>query len=383
MAGTVGSVSKRLESLDVLRGFDLFLLVALCPVLLKLREPLSAGWFQATLTQFTHKSWEGFALWDLVMPLFMFMSGVTIPFAFSRYRSPGVPRRALYLRIFKRFLLLWVLGMISQGNLLALNIAVLKPLSNTLQAIAVGYLFASVIYLNCRPWVRYAWAVALLLIYWALMMFIRVDGYGGGDFSPAGNLAEWVDRTWLGGWRDGAQWAEDGSVVFGRGYFYTWILSSLTFVATVLSGAFAGDYLKNSGARPERKALILFVAGAVMVACGWLWHVQMPVIKTIWTSSMVLVSGGYCYLLLALFYWWIDCRGHRRGLEWLKVFGMNSIVAYMLESVVNFRCIGRSLFFGLEPYVGSFYPFIIELSNVAVLYLILYGLYKRNWFIRV
>lgn len=375
--------NKRLESLDVLRGFDLFLLVAFCPVLLTLREPVSADWFNRVLTQFSHKSWEGFALWDLVMPLFMFMSGVTIPFALSKYRRPDISRRKLYVRLIKRFMLLWVLGMIAQGNLLALDIEVLKPLSNTLQAIAIGYLFSSLIYLNCRPSVRYVWAVVLLLTYWAAMMFIRVDGYGGGDFTPTGNLAEWVDRTVLGGWRDGAQRAEDGSVVFASWYFYTWIFSSLTFVVTVLTGMFAGDFLKNHPARPVRKAVVLFMVGAVMVVSGWLWHLQMPVVKTIWTSSMVLVSSGYCYGLLALFYWWIDCRGNRRGLTWLKVFGMNSIVAYMLATSVRFSCIGQSLFFGLKPYVGSYYPCIIALSNALILYAILYLLYRNKLFLRV
>ena len=81
-----------------------------------------------------------------------------------------------------------------------------------------------------------------------------------------------------------------------------------------------------------------------MVIAGWLWGIELPVIKKLWTSSMVLVSSGYCFLLMGLFYYWIDYKGHRKYTTWLKVYGMNSILAYMLTNVVSFRCIGESLF---------------------------------------
>lgn len=128
---------------------------------------------------------------------------------------------------------------------------------------------------------------------------------------------------------------------------------------------------------------LLFGIGVAMVIAGWLWGLQMPVIKKLWTSSMVLVSSGYCFLLMGLFYYWIDYKGHRNYLTWLKVYGMNSIVAYMLANVVNFSCIGESLLFGFQPYLGNYYPVLIVLSNVSVIYVILWWLYKRNIFLKV
>ena len=123
--------------------------------------------------------------------------------------------------------------------------------------------------------------------------------------------------------------------------------------------------------------------GAIMVALGWLWDLQLPVIKKIWTSSMVLVSSGYCFLLMGLFYYWIDYKGHRKNLTWLKVYGMNSIMAYMLANVISFRCIGTSLFHGLEQYTGNYYPALIAASNALIIYVILWLLYKRNIFLKV
>mgnify|MGYP006876969272 FL=1 len=128
---------------------------------------------------------------------------------------------------------------------------------------------------------------------------------------------------------------------------------------------------------------LYFGTGITMVIAGWLWNFQMPVIKTIWTSSMVLVSSGYCFLLMGLFYYWIDYKGHRSGITWLKVYGMNSIVAYMLANVVNFRCIGESLFYGLEQYMGSYYSFLMTLWNIGAVYVIIWFMYKRGIFLKV
>lgn len=375
-------VKQRLESLDVLRGFDLFCLVVLETVLYPLDRALGTPGFHSFMWGFYHVSWEGFSTWDLVMPLFLFMAGVSMPFAFSRYRK-NPDKKAVYRRIAKRVALLWIFGMMCQGNLLSLRIPELHFYSNTLQSIAIGYLFAALIFLHVRQWkIQVGISIVLLLIYWAAMTFIRLDGFGGGDFTPEKNLAEGIDQWVLGPWRDGVTWNADGTWQFSPGYRYTWILSSLNFVVTVMTGVFAGQLLKGLHA-PLAKVKWLFGIGTVLVVAGWLWGLQMPVIKKLWTSSMVLVSSGYCFWLMGLFYYWIDYKQHRKGLTWLKVFGMNSIVAYMLANVIDFRCIGNSLFYGLEPYTGNFYPVLLAVCNVSVIYVILYLMYKHNVFLKV
>lgn len=374
------AVYQRLESLDVLRGFDLFCLVALEGVLHPLGRAIDAPWYDGFLWGFSHVRWEGFSPWDLVMPLFMFMAGVSMPFAFSRYKAMP-DKRAVYRRIARRVVLLWVFGMMCQGNLLGLDPDRVYLYSNTLQAIAMGYLIAALLFLHVRVSVQVGVAACLLLVYWGVMQFVSVDGYGGGNYTPDGNLAEWIDRTVLGRFRDGAV-VENGAVVFADYYRYTWILSSLNFGVTVLTGVFAGHILKGA-ADKKRKWQWLLGIGAVMVAAGWLWGLQLPVIKKIWTSSMVLVSSGYCFLLMGAFYYWIDYKGHRKNLTWLKVYGMNSIVAYMLANVISFRCIGESVFYGLEPYIGNYYAPLIAASNALIIYVILWLLYKREIFLKV
>ena len=374
------SSSKRLESLDALRGFDLFFLVALGPLMHSLARPANVEWLNESMWVFSHVSWEGFSPWDLIMPLFLFMSGISMPFSLSRYKSIS-DKRPLLRRLAKRILLLWIFGMMCQGNLLALDPNTIYLYSNTLQAIATGYLITALLFLFTSRRTQIITAVVLLLVYWTAMQFITVDGYGGGNYTPQGNLAEWIDNTVLGRFRDTAQ-VIDGKVVVADWYHYTWILSSLNFGVTVLTGLFAG-YIAKDKIEEKKKLKLYFGTGITMVIAGWLWNFQMPVIKTIWTSSMVLVSSGYCFLLMGLFYYWIDYKGHRSGITWLKVYGMNSIVAYMLANVVNFRCIGESLFYGLEQYMGSYYSFLMTLWNIGAVYVIIWFMYKRGIFLKV
>mgnify|MGYP000199365013 CR=1 FL=1 len=110
------------------------------------------------------------------------------------------------------------------------------------------------------------------------MKWITVDGFGGGNYTPDGNLAEWIDREVLGRFRDAAS-VQEGVVQFASWYRYTWILSSLNFIVTVMSGAFAGQLLRNTFFSPQRRAMILAIVGILLVGLGWIWNIEHPVIK--------------------------------------------------------------------------------------------------------
>ena len=369
-------VSGRLASLDILRGFDLFLLVFFQPVFVALGQRLNFPWLNDILYQFDHESWIGFRFWDLVMPLFLFMTGASMPFSLSKYIGTSGSYRPVYRRILKRVFLLFVFGMIVQGNLLGLDGKHIYLYSNTLQSIAVGYLIAAVIQLHFSFKWQIGITLLLLFVYWIPMTFL-------GDFTPAGNFAEQVDRWVLGRFRDGVYWNEDGTWSFSPYYNYTWIWSSLTFGVTVMLGAFAGKIMKEGKADRKRVVQVLSVVGVLLIGLAMLWSLQMPVIKRLWTGSMTLLSGGYCFLLMALFYYWIDYKGHSRGLNWLKIYGMNSITAYLLGEVVNFRCIADSVSYGLKQYIGDYYPIWLTFANYLILFFLLRMMYKRGLFLKV
>lgn len=142
------------------------------------------------------------------MPLFLFMAGVSMPFSLSRYKDMP-DKMAVYRRIGKRVLLLWVFGMMCQGNLLALDPDRVYLYSNTLQSIAMGYLIASLLFLYVRIRVQIGIAAALLLIFWGAMEFITVGNYGEVRTHriviwPNGSIAPYWDVSGMGRrWRTG------------------------------------------------------------------------------------------------------------------------------------------------------------------------------------
>ncbi len=428
-------ISERLVSLDALRGFDIFLLLMLdvvgqftrgpLPGLLEGKSESCKLFWIKLVSQFKHVPWEGFTLCDLAMPLFVFMAGVAIPFSLARYiRGEDKRWGRLWFRVIRRVVVLWALGMAIQGRLLSLHIADFKFFSNTLQSIAVGYLFSCLAYLFLPRWAQRGLFVALLAAFWAAMNFIHVGGTGetegltewtmnwitargcgGGSYAEGTNLAYWIDCQTLGRWMDAASVNEAGEVVFSPGYQYTWILSSLTFVATALSGMIAGDLLY--AAREKLKTIAnedvqtrknlqwttcayLVAFGAACLLLGRIWNripegsaFYCPIIKHIWTSSMVLHSSGISLLLLAFFYAVFDILKTPILKTFLVVLGTNAIAAYTLSHILHFDQISSWFLYGLERHIGSWYGFATSATGVALIWLLLWDLWRQGKYIRV
>jgi len=418
---------KRVFSIDALRGFDMFWIIGGLPLVIAIikifcDQPPAwlanmPGWLQDLFTletQTGHAAWEGFTAWDMVMPLFLFIVGAAMPFSFAKRREEGQGILDTYWRVFRRVLVLWVLGMAIQGHLLDFRVGgaieggvVHSPLalfSNTLQAIAVGYLVSSILILHFPLFVQIL-AVALLLIgYWLLMLLVPFVGTEAGTLAPSRNLARYIEDAVFMPFRD------------LEALNYTWILSSMGFAATVLLGVFGGRVVKSylSGLS---KVLWLTAIGAVCLALGYVWSGWMEeffdftlvgdwrclCIKHIWSSSMVLWSAGWCYLLLALFYLLLDVIG-LRFLGWFfVVIGANSIFAYVISHLVDFTQIAKGSdnavgFVGglaryltsvkdatlgpLEPW-NSIGPAIVPLGAVVILWLILLYMYRKGTFLKV
>lgn len=263
-----------------------------------------------------HATWHGWTPTDLVFPFFLFIVGVAITLAFGSRVESGGSKRDLYLKIIKRSLLIFALGLFLNGfpyfGLSELRIP------GVLQRIAVCYLFASIIFLETKIRTQLAITIALLLIYWFLVKFIPAPGFAAGDLTKEGSLPSFVDR-----------------VVFGR---HVWaqakvydpegLLSTMPALATTLIGVLAGHLLRTKKS-PYEKVAGLFVGGAVCVALGWAWNPLFPINKALWTSSYVLFTGGLALQLLALCYWLIDIKGYRRWAKPFEIFGVNAIALYV------------------------------------------------------
>ena len=358
----------RIMSVDALRGFDMFWIAGGQGLVLTFLALFMGTLPDGLKAQFDHVEWAGFAAWDLIMPLFLFIVGTSMPFAFSARLEAGQSRRKIYLKILRRFVLLWVFGMLVQGHLLDFDLSKLHFYSNTLQSIAAGYVVAALLLLHTGLAVQIGVTAALLLLYAVLLAFVPFPGHAAGTLEPHANLALYLDEMILGRFRDGTT--------------YAWILGTLGFIASTMLGVFSGYVVK--AARPHGWKLGWLIGlGAGCLALGWLWSYWIPIIKHLWTSSMVLWAAGWCYLLLALFYAVIDVLGWRKLAFPFVVIGMNAIAAYMGTHLIPFNEISSALASGLAKQLFAGGAFVLAAVNFGIVWSILYYMYRNKTFLKV
>src|SRR5215216_1682902 len=236
----VATPPARILSLDALRGFDMSWIIGgdkLALAILALIPASRAPWIEQAKLQFKHVKWEGFHFYDLIMPLFLFVVGAAMPFSFARRAELGHSKSRMMFKLLSRTLILFILGMAVQGHLLEFNLDTLHLFSNTVQAIAIGYLFSGIFMLFLPVWAQVAAAIFLMLLYWGLLMFIPVPIEGQeaarGVLQEHANIAYTVEQWVMGRFIDHTDPP------------YTWILSGITFTATTLLGVFAGYILRS------------------------------------------------------------------------------------------------------------------------------------------
>jgi predicted acyltransferase len=370
----------RVASVDVLRGFTIFWILGGDAIAWSLKE-MSAreGGVLSTVgnflgTQLTHVDWEGFRFYDFIFPLLVFVTGVSIVLSLSGpLQREG--RRGPAMRIARRALLLFALGVIYYGGTSHKWPEV--RLLGVLQRIALCYLAASLLFLTFR-WRGMAVACGSILVgYWALMTLVPVPGIGAGSFAPNANLAWWVDAHFLPG------------KLWDRTQDPEGLLSTLPAIATCLLGVMAGILLMSDSMMPRQKSFWLIGAGAAMVIAGHIWGLQFPIIKYLWTSSFVLVAGGYSVMLLGVSHHIADVWGQTR---WATVFiwiGANAIALYMANNFADFNLLAHRLVGGdigafLDRHVvtgtGNFMAALVGLTLAAAMARFLYS---RHIFIRV
>jgi predicted acyltransferase len=363
----VSSPAGRIVSVDALRGFDMFWIIGVGDMAKQLFSISSSPVSQAVARQFDHAEWTGFHAWDLIMPLFLFIVGTSLPFSMSKRITAPSDRRRVYIRILKRFVILFLLGMAVEGNLLRFDLSHMSIYCNTLQAIACGYAVAAIVIMNMRIVWQGLVCAALLTGYWLLMALVPFGGHPAGTLTPSHNLAMYIDKAVMGHFQDGTT--------------YTWILSSMTFAATVLLGVMSGYILKSKTLQPGRKLLGLTGAGALCLIAGLVMGIWFPIIKHIWTSSFALFSAGLCFFLLALFYWVIDIIGFKKWAFFFIVIGSNALFIYSFMGVVM-SFIPKS-FINTVLVANPGVQGLIFVGVLSTEWLMLYAMYRKQIFIKV
>jgi predicted acyltransferase len=361
---------ERVISVDALRGFDMFWIMGGdigFQALDKVFQNRLSGFIKV---QFDHVEWFGFHFEDLIMPLFLLLVGFSMVYSYRKRLSTSSSDKPLWMHTLKRIALLWLLGMIVQGNLLTYDINHIQFYTNTLQSIASGYLIATIFILYLPVIYQVAATAGLMLVYWAILALIPIGGTTANAYTPDGNVAMFVEKAVMGrfiGWGT-----------------YTWIVSTINFGASIMMGVFAG-YIMQSSMDKIRKFRSYLIFGVSLIVLGLILNVWHPIIKHIWTSSFVLFSSGISVLLLAVFYIIIDIWNVRKGTRWMIVIGSNAIFAYVAWHLFsnNFSGMAEVFLNGLKPVIGNWFDALSIFGGTLILYLILLYMYKNKIFIKI
>lgn len=332
MTGAAASLAApRIVSIDAMRGATIaFMIVVNTP-----------GDWNHVWPFLEHAPWNGCRPADFVFPFFLFLMGCVIPFALDRRLAAGESRAMLAGHIARRVLLLIALKLLLSAYP-HFHLGHLR-LFGVLTRIALCYGLVALLYMTIRQSLPLlAVTCGILLGWWLMLCAIPIPGLGlpGRDvplFDPQANLAAWLDRT-VSGWTL-------RTLHTGVLYEKTWdpegLLGTLPACASVLAGVLAGQVFRNRSLPAQRRPLLFLAAGIVSLAAGLAWGTVLPINKALWSSSFVLVTSGAALLMLAAFDWAFDIRrvqdGSRvasRTLLFLRVFGTNAIVAFLLNGFV-------------------------------------------------
>lgn len=362
--------SKRLEALDALRGFDMFLIIggtAFIGSFIRAMEWESMEWLTA---QFRHAPWHGLTFEDIIFPLFLFMVGVSMVYSIASSRRKGMSKKEIYRKAFTRMIILSLLGIVYKNKPLHFDWGQIRYVS-VLGRIGITGFFATLILLNTTWRGQLAWLAGLLVFYWISLMFIPVPGYGAGDLSIEGNMATYINSIIVPGRLIDGIYDENG-------YF-----QHIPATGLVLMGNFAGMILRNQWTE-NRKILLLSAAGAVAIVTGLIWSIHLPVNKHLWSSSFIMVSGGISFLFMALFYGVIDVWGMKKWAFPFKIIGLNSVFIYMASGLIDFSYTSRYLLNGFIQMGGEDAQRFVTQLGVLLLELgVLYFMYKKRIFIKV
>ncbi|MEW6984077.1 transmembrane glucosamine N-acetyltransferase NagX [Colwelliaceae bacterium 6471] len=368
--------STRLLSIDALRGFDMIWILGAEGVFAALFVLTGHSYFEIVAGQMEHSTWHGFTAYDLIFPLFIFLSGVSIGLSSKPFGSyDKTSRKNKHLSALKRLVLLCGLGIVYNhgwGAGIPMSLDEIR-FASVLGRIGIAWYVTTLIVWYCRASMQW-WIVCSLLIgYWILLAFVSIEGFGAGNYSSTGALNVWFDQALLPGIH------YQHLPIDPEG-----LLSNMTSIVNALVGAFVGRHIVKLSHVPIRLLRHLLLAALAFLCVGYTWGQIFPINKTLWTSSFVLITLGYSLALLCVFYYLIDVLKIQRVAKILAVIGTNSIVAYLGTSLVNWSYTSTAIFGGvITAFPLSYQQLMAVVFMVLVQWLVLYWLYNRKIFIKV
>lgn len=364
-------LNNRLVSLDVLRGFDMFWIIGADEIVHGMAKMTKTSFWENFSAQLRHPQWNGFTMYDLIFPLFIFLAGVSTPFSIGKALEEGTSKEKLLYRVFQRGFILILLGIIYNNGL------TFKPLeeirfSSVLGRIGITYVFANIIYLYVKPrWFLY-WFSGLLLSYYFLLKFFSAPGFESGNLTMEGNFASYIDRLLLPG-------KLSLKIHDTVGFF-----NNIPAIGNSLAGIMVGIFIKRKEFSGIKKTLYLAGLGLLSLLLAQLWNLDFPINKNLWSSSFVLQTVGLSLLLFSLFYYVIDVLGYQKWSVFFRVIGVNAILIYMSVKFIDWDFTARKFFEWAYQWVGDTWSIlIIPISILTIKWVFMRILYHYKIFLRI
>lgn len=363
--------APRLLSLDALRGFDMLWIIGGDALVRALARWQKIPWLETWAKQLSHVRWEGLQAYDLIFPLFMFLSGLAIPLSLESRLDRGDSKLRLWGKILTRVCLLVFLGAVYNGLLSA---DPKEPrLASVLGQIGIAWGIAASVHLVVRgAWQRVAILAGLFALIAGLQLLTPVPGHGAGVLTREGAINTWLDRSFLPGRLLGGTFDPEG------------LLCILSASSLTLAGALAGSPLRKATSHGFKFVGWQVLAGAGFVAAGALcWKLGYPPIKALWTVTFDFLAIGISLLVFALFHLVIDVIGLKAWSFPLRVIGMNPLTIYLAARFISFDDPAGLLFGRLARVSGDAGSVILAAGVLVLEWLLLFFLYRKKWFLRI
>lgn len=357
--------ASRLLSLDALRGADMLCIIGLDAFFYQLYRAFpQSGTAQFLARQFGHKAWEGLAIYDIIFPLFVFVSGAAMAFSLEKKRSRGESPARQIAELFRRGLVLTLIGFILQGGF-SFNFSEVR-FASVLALIGLANAIGGSVAVILKSWKKVLTGTLCLS---GIVTLLQIFG---GDFTPENSLNAKLDRAWLPGKLHDGIFDPEG------------ILCVVSASVSVLFGFLAGTLVRTETVKNFQKPFYLAFAGTVLLGIAWLADTSgYPIIKKLWTQSFVFAAGGWSLIAFAIFYGIFDvCRLGKLAF-FFRIIGVNALAIYVLQWLVNFAPISNLLFGGIASLCGNAAPVVLASGVILLKWLLLYWLNRKAIFLKI
>ena len=280
--------------------------------------------------QLRHAQWNGITVADLAFPFFIIIMGMVVPYALNRRIAKGVSPLNIFAHILIRSVEIFVLGLFLNGFPLY-DFSSIRILG-VLQRIAITYLIVSIVTLIIlytvknkviQASIQLGLAFIIIIVYYLLMKYVTVPGFGKGILEQNGNLVQYIDLQWLKGHLYKPNWDPEG------------ILSTVPTIASGLFGAVTGQILIYTTNKKIYKFLSVFTFGIITLALAYFTNIWIPFNKNLWSSSFVLLTAGVCFLLVSVLYLLMDIVKYDTPFKPFVALGSSAIFVYLVSEIVR------------------------------------------------